>query len=192
MVPTKPRSGFPPRQKRRRGLLRDERGAVAIEFGLLALPFFAIVCAIMETAVVSLASNIFESALHDSVRMIRTGQVQDEMRTRQEAGGSYSPDDFRAVMCQRTYGLFDCGAIMLSVHTTSSFNAVSLTSPIDPDTLEWTIAETFEPGGRKDIVVAEAYYKWPTLLDIMGFNLANLGDGTVLMGSAEVWRNEPF
>ncbi len=164
-------------------IVRDDTGVTAIEFGMLALPFFAMIAAIMETGITFLARNVFESALHDSVRLIRTGQAQQQ---------SYDAEQFRAEICNHTYGLFDCGKIRMRITTIGSFTDADTVSPVDTDTAEWTIAEAYEPGGGRSIVLAQAYYKWDTLFDIFGFNLASLSDGTLLMGSAEVWRNEPF
>lgn len=161
----------------------DERGATAVEFGLLALPFFALMSATLETGLVSLASNVFESAVHDSSRLIRTGQAQNE---------NYQLADFRTQICDRGFGLFDCDKIKISVRTLNSFTVASTPLPIDVDTLDWTIVENFQPGNRRSIVIAEAYYKWDTIFDIMGFNLGSLSDGSMLMGTARVWRNEPF
>ncbi len=180
---SKPRSGFLSALRPQRSFARDERGVTMIEFGLLALPFFAIVAAIMETSVTFLASNIFESALHDSTRLIRTGQAQK---------ADYSLPTFRAKICERTYGMFDCNKIMVRVRTVPSFAEATVSDPIDPNTNDWVIVEQYQPGVSKSIVIAEVYYKWDTMFDIMGFNLQSLSDGTMLMGSAEVWRNEPF
>lgn len=180
---SKPRFKILTAWRRPATLLSDERGATAVEFGLLALPFLALVSAILETAIIFLASNIFESALQDSTRLIRTGQAHKN---------SYTIEDFRGEICDRTYGLFDCSQIKLSVRTIGTFASVNIAPPLAPDTAEWTLAEQYDPGNRKSIVVAEAYYKWDTLLDIMGFNLMSSADGTVLMGTARVWRNEPF
>lgn len=161
----------------------DKSGVTAIEFGILGLPFFAMIAVIMETSVVFLSSNIFESALHDSVRLIRTGQA---------LSANYDVESFRATMCDRTFGLFDCGAILINVREVPNFASANIINPIDKDTGDWLIGEAFSSGQRQTIMVAEAYYKWPTVMNIMGFNLATMTDGTYLMGAAEVFRNEPF
>lgn len=180
---TKKRFGLGPLLRRAGVFSRDEKGVTALEFGLLGMPFFALVAAIMETSLVFMASNIFETALHDTARLIRTGQA---------VSASYDIDDFRTGICDRTFGLFTCSAMIINVRTESTFSAVNISDPIDPDTGDWLLDNSFSPGQRNSIVVAEAYYKWETLFNIMGFNLATLSDGTVLMGTAEVFRNEPF
>jgi len=176
-------SGFLSALRLRREFARDERGVTVIEFGLLALPFFAVIAAIMETSVTFLASNILQSALHDSVRLIRTGEAQQN---------DYSLPTFRNKVCDRAFGMFDCNKLMVRVRTVNTFAAANISEPIDPDTNDWILVEQYNPGVSKSIVIAEVYYKWDTIFDIMGFNLQSLSDGTMLMGSAEVWRNEPF
>ena len=57
---------------------------------------------------------------------------------------------------------------------------------------DWTLNETYAPGTGGDVVVVQAYYKWPTLVNLPGFNFQNLPDGSRLIGSSRVFKNEPF
>ena len=59
-----------------RRFARQQDGAAAIEFGLVAAPFLALVFAIMETAMVFFAGQALETATADSARLIMTGQAQ--------------------------------------------------------------------------------------------------------------------
>ena len=59
-----------------RRLLRRQDGAAAVEFGLVAAPFLALIFAIMETAIVFFAGQALETAVADSARLILTGQAQ--------------------------------------------------------------------------------------------------------------------
>lgn len=162
---------------------RDKDGTTAVEFGLLGLPFFAMIAVILETSLVLLASNIFDSALQDTTRQIRTGQAKT---------ASHTIADFRAGMCDRLVGLFDCDAIVIVVREVSSFSAANIIDPVDQNTGNWLVTETYSSGDRQTIMVAEAYYKWETFVNIMGFNLATLSDDKFVMGAARVFRNEPF
>ena len=63
----------------RTGLSED--GAVLIEFALLAVPFFALIFAILETSITFLAQQVLDSALQDATRSIRTGQSQTSWNT---------------------------------------------------------------------------------------------------------------
>jgi Flp pilus assembly protein TadG len=178
-------------QNARRGLasrfLSDERGTTALEFGLLAVPFFAIIGAILETALVFLASQVLDSAVQDSSRLIRTGQAQT-------ATPAYQLADFNAQMCSRLFGIFDCTKLKTVVKVVTSFaTATTPTSPIDPiDPTKWTITPVFQPGSGSQVIMVQVYYKWPIILAFGGFGLATSSDGTRMLASTRVFENEPF
>ena len=174
---------------------RDERGVTAIEFGLLALPFFTIVLAILETSLIFLAGQVLDSAVQDSSRLIRTGQAQNN-------APAYTPADFRAAICAGLYGMFDCEAsddrLRVSVTVIVDFPAATITYPLntgedcDEDECDWTLADAYDPGDGGEVVLVQAYYKWPTIVNLPGFNFQTLPDGTRLLGASRVFRNEPF
>lgn len=176
--------------RRRRGFLRDERGVTAVEFGLLALPFFSIVGAILESSLVFLSGQILDSGVHDVSRIIRTGQAQ---------AASYDLVKFRAALCDRLYGLFDCSKLRIEVQVLGTFNAVNITPPIDfsctnATTCVWKTdrPEVFAPGQGSNIIVVQVYYKWPVLLNFANLSFANLPTNERVLGAASVFRNEPF
>lgn len=173
---------------------RDEGGVTAIEFGILALPFFTIVTAIVETSLVFLAGQILDSAVQDSARLIRTGQTQ---------AAAYEAADFRTAICDGLYGMFDCdaddGKLRVNVSVISDFSSASpIAYPLKvddectPTECDWTLANDYDDGVGGQVVLVRAYYKWPTVVNLPGFNLQTLPDGTRLLGSARVFMNEPF
>lgn len=169
---------------RRSGFVRDERGVTAIEFGLLAIPFFSLVGAILETAIIFLASQVLDGAVQDSSRLIRTGQAQLS---------GYTQTAYKAAVCDKLFGLFDCTKLKVKVSTLSDFaTATTAEDVIDPDTGDWELVETFNEGVGSSIVLVEAYYKWPTYLDFFGLTFATLPDNTRLLAGVRVFRNEPF
>jgi Flp pilus assembly protein TadG len=168
--------------RRGKAFARDERGVTAIEFGLLAIPFFALVGGTMETGVVSLAGQILDSAVQDSSRLIRTGQAEN---------ANFSETLFRDAICDRLHGLFDCDALRVNVSVITNFSGAALGPPVDVSG-NWTLPAAYDDGGGDSIVLVRAYYKWPTMLDIGGFSLADQPDGTRLLGAVRVFRNEPF
>ncbi len=171
------------------GLARDQCGTTIVEFGLLALPFFAIIGAILETSFFFLSTQILDSAVDLSVRLIRTGQAQAQ---------DYTADTFRNAICDNLMSLFDCSPnkLRVDVETVSTFSSASFSYPLemDEDTgeYEWTDTQAYTPGDGSEIVAVRVYYKWPTMLDLMGFNLSNAGEGYRLMASVRVFKNEPF
>jgi Flp pilus assembly protein TadG len=185
---------------RRRGFARDESGVTAIEFGLLALPFFSILGAILETSLVFLSGQVLDSAVQDASRFIRTGQAQQAGVT---AAG------FKTMVCDRVYGLIsDCNSLHVEVDVIDAFSEVDMTAPVNWECGEplagetpaqaadrcagWTRPESYTPGGGSSIVTVQVYYKWPVIVPFGGLGLANLPDGRRVMGAATVFRNEPF
>jgi Flp pilus assembly protein TadG len=174
---------FGRRTKRRTGFLADQRGALAIEFAILALPFFALVGAIIETAEVFLGSQLLDSAVQDASRLVRTGQAQGN-------SPPYTISDFRNAVCDHLFGLFNCDNLEIKVSTVTDFADATASVPATPaDLAAWT---GYEPGTGSSIVMVQVYYKWPVILNFGGFSLATSSDGTHLMGAVRVFENEPF
>lgn len=165
-----------------RRLLRHEDGTAAIEFALVALPFLALVFAIIETAMVFFANQVLETAATDSARLIMTGQAQSEGLTK---------DTFKNEVCGHVYGLFDCqNGIYVDVETYSSFSAVNMSSPLDTSGKLDTSNFKYDPGGPGDIVVVRLVYQWPVFVSMLG--LSNMAGDNRLMMATVAFRNEPY
>lgn len=170
-----------------RRFVRDERAATALEFAILGIPFFAIIGAILETALIFLASQILDSAVQDASRYIRTGQAQSHTP-------AYQLADFNTLVCNRLFGIFDCSKLKIQVKKVTNFtSAQTTTSPLDPnDPTKWVLTPSFDDGSGSDVIMVQVYYKWPVILNFDGLNLMSNSDGTHLLGSVRVFANEPF
>lgn len=179
--------GRPLLSRRRSRFVADQRGATAVEFALLGVPFFAIIGAILETSVVFLSGQVLESAVQDTSRLIRTGQAK---------GVIVSAADFKDRVCDRLYGLFgDCSGVHVEVDTIVDFNSIAISAPVDwtcESNCQWNRPETYTPGQGSSIVVVQVYYKWPVFLSLGDMTLANLPDQKRLLATSAVFRNEPF
>ena len=163
----------------RRRFLKSDAGTTAIEFGLLALPFFAIIGAIFETAVVFFASQVLDAAVNDSSRLIKTGQAHV---------ANYTAASYRSAICQSLYGLFDCAQLRIKVSPVANFTGANIGATTDPITGAWTFAESYNHGAGDSIILVEAYYKWPILLSAFDFNLSNIPDNTRMVSAVRVFR----
>lgn len=165
-----------------RRLMRREDGTVAIEFAFVAMPFFALLVATIETSLIFFAGQTLETAVADSARMIMTLQAQNQ-------GFDYSA--FKSQICSRIHGLFDCAnGIKLDVNTATAFSAANTAQPLDANG-NLTISNTYNPGGPGDIVVVRVVYQWPVWAQFFGINLINASGNTKLLMSTAVFRNEP-
>jgi Flp pilus assembly protein TadG len=117
--PAAPTASF---RKLLRRFRRDRRGSLAVEFALVVPVFFALLFAIIETAMVFFAGQVLETMTQDSARMIMTGQAQT---------AGYAQTDFKKVVCDRIPALFSCADLYVDVQSYPAFSNVTITDPID-------------------------------------------------------------
>lgn len=166
-----------------RRLMRDRRGVTAVEFGIVALPFFALLMAIIEAAMAFFAGQHLDTGLNDAARLIRTGQAQ---------AGAYDAARFKQEVCNRIPALINCnGSLTVDVRVPTSFSSANFSIPtasgnFDPAQTQYNI------GGSSSVVVARAFYKWPSFANLLGSSLSNQADKTILLVSTAAFRNEPF
>ena len=173
------------KQQRRRAFHRNESGATAVEFGLIAAPFIALLMGTIQTFLVFFAGQQLQTVVTQASRLILTGQAQDQ---------GLSQSAFAQKLCADVVVLFTCSNIMIDVQAYSSFSAATTGMP----TLTFngsgqvTNAWQYNPGSPGQIVVVRAVYQWPVFLGPLGFNLSNLPNGNrQIMGTA-VFKNEPY
>lgn len=166
-----------------RRFVRHQDGAAAVEFGMIAAPFLALVFAIMETAMVFFAGQTLETAASDSARLIMTGQAQTQ---------GFDQAKFKEAVCSKVHGVFDCASgISIDVKTYSSFSSVDLSSPVDSNgNLKTNF--TYQPGGPGEIVVVRLMYQWPVYVSLLGLNLADMAGSKRLIVATSAFRNEPY
>jgi Flp pilus assembly protein TadG len=167
-----------------RRLAREQDGAAAIEFGLVAAPFLALMFAIIETAVIFFAGQALETAGADSARLIMTGQAQTQ---------GFDQTKFKQAVCARIYGLFNCsGGLYVDVKKYTSFASINAGKPIDANGNLQTGSFGYQPGGPGDIVVVRLMYQWPVYVSLLGLNLSDMAGGKRLLLSTIAFRNEPY
>jgi len=184
------------RRTRRRGRLlsrfiKNREGATAVEFAIVALPFFALLFAIIETALVFWSTQVLETAVADASRKIYTGQFQSE------TAGMMDPEEiaekFRDDVCERVVALFNCRS-MVKVDIQrfpSGFPGTGLPPPITDGNFD-TSGFNYAPSGPSEIVVVRAAMAYPVVVSLMNPSFASLNDGKRLIMASAAFRNEPF
>ncbi len=119
----------------------------------------------------------------DSARLIMTGQAQ-------EAG--WGKEDFKAQVCSRIHGLFDCvGGVYVDVKTYENFAAITNDTPLTDGKIDESKLN-YSPGTPGQIEVVTLYYQWPIYVSLLGNNLANLSGNKRLLVATAVFCNEPY
>lgn len=170
---------------------RNKRGSAAIEFGIVALPFFVMLFAIFEFALMFLAGEVLATASQDSARLIFTNQAQDQ---------KFDALAFKKDLCARLGNtLFDCQAgaldkgVMIDVKVVPQFTTVSasdLAPPIDANGELTGLSYTSPPPGST--VIVRTFYKWPLLVNFDGYSLASVaGQQFRYLTATAAFRVEP-
>jgi len=162
---------------------RAREGAAAVEFALIAAPFFLLIFATLEVALFFLGSTIIENGVNEAARSIRTGQLQQSGQT---------VEDFRGAICERISSVADCSRIQLDVRTFDSFSSSSMTSPLNADGEIDDTNFTFDPGGGGDVVVVRVFYDWQLMVPGVVSGMTNMSGNKRLISATAVFRNEPF
>lgn len=172
---------------------RERRGSAVVEFALVAPLFFAMLFAIMETALMFFAAQVLETGTQDSSRLMLTNQAQN---------ASMLQSDFETNLCDRVKLMFNCGpssganGITVMVKSYPAGTDIPAADLVDPITSGvFTGASSYVLPTPGSTVLIRTFYKWPLFVTQLGYNLANLGRNTAspqrLLASTAVFRVEP-
>jgi Flp pilus assembly protein TadG len=167
--------------------LRARRGAMAVEFALVVLPFLVMLFAVLELGLVFMVSTSLENATEAAGRRIRTGEFQ--------TSGSTSKADFKTVVCNNmTWLASSCTTnLYVDVRTFADFTTLSNAPALagagfNPNATCWS------PGEPTDIVLVRTYYEWTLITPLLNAALENkgAGSGKRLISAMTTFRNEPY
>jgi len=167
---------------------KDNEGATAIEFALVALPFFALVFAIIELAVIFFISSALNHAVSETGRLLRVGQFQN-------CGGA---PVFKAHVCDNMNNLGQCrNNLSIDVVSEPQFSQITLPDPQEPVTDP--AGDTTTPDGTYDSpaastpVVIRATFHYRLALPPQLTRLETTpGTGTRILKATTAFRTEPF
>lgn len=163
----------------------DRRGGVATEFALVALPFLAILFAVLQVGVVFLAENELETAVEKSARQLLTGSAQQ---------ASVTQSQFISTVCSYLPTLFSCSGINVDLQVATSFSAATTSKPTLTYNAQGQVTNSwaFNTGAAGSILVLRVLYQFPVLPVTFGLNLANLPNGSHLLMATSVLQVEPY
>jgi Flp pilus assembly protein TadG len=172
----------------------SRRGSAAVEFALVAPIFFALLFAVIETALMFFAGQVLETITQNSARVVLTGQAQSGSVTACAVSGvstACTQTTFKAYVCAQIPALFDCSKLYVDVTSFSSFSAVTLSSHIDGSG-NFDTTTSYSPGSAGDIVVVRLFYQWPLFVTGLGYNISNLTGNKRLLVATAAFKNEPY
>lgn len=174
----------------RRRFWSDRQGVTAIEFGLLAAPFFLLLLGTLEVSAIFLTETSLTQALETNVRVIRTGAAQT-------SAPAVTAAQFQQRVCdtmRQTLPNVDCGRLHIDVRAFGSF-AAGLTANAPPPTVNGAFDPTqlaYNPGGGDETILARAYYEYTVITPMLSLLMADLSNNVRLLQSTDLFRSEPF
>jgi Flp pilus assembly protein TadG len=163
---------------------RNSRASAAVEFALVAPVFFALLFAIVETALMFFASQVLETVAQESARQIMTGQSQ--------AAGNTAATFITNVVCNQTQPVLNCNSINVDVESDpSQFSNLNIAYPVTNGSFDATKLN-FNPGGSCSVVTVTLYYQWQMFVTGLGYNISNLKGNIRLLSATAAFRNEPY
>lgn len=176
----------------------------AVEFGLLAFPFFLLVFATIEAFIAFAGEQLLENAVDTMGRQIRTGQITFGMGRTTDL----TEAQFRTKFCQEISLMIRCAdeenaddqKLYLDVRQFASFADAPKGIPRKSDALYADLDPTgfaYKPGGPGTINIVRAYYRWEVMTDLVRPYITNIRpEGELptdyLMVATSAFRNEAY
>lgn len=158
---------------------RREDGAAAVEFALVAAPFFILLLVIFETATVLFTDISLQNGVTAASRLIRTGQLQNS---------GLGKEDFRKAICDNVMLYVDCSKIRLAVRRATA----APPTPVNMSTIDEPAKEKWEESKASEWVLVQVTYDWQLFIPALS-QLSNSTNGKVRhMTAGAVFRNEPY
>ena len=174
-------------------LRRDDRGATAIEFAIVGLPFFMTVIGILVVGLLTFGSSSLDYAVQKASRQIMVGQTQTSSLTASQFQ--------QTILCPLLpAGLFDCSKLVVSLTSFAVANyqvdgnyADHYYEYLTPDHsgLKVPTGPSFCLGAGGSYQVLQVTYPFPVLFSFLSGS-PQMINGKYIMMSSLTFKNEPF
>ncbi len=173
---------------------RDDSGATAVEFAIVALPFMMLMFGIMTVCLYFFTNFSLENAAWAAARAVRTGQLQ-------QGKGAYSgvmtledrKNAFKAALCSKAPSFLHCSSrVVVIVQSNTSFGGIVEPQCAVNGTLINQSAAAFDTGGASSVVLITVCYPWEFANQLPFLKFGTLNNGAALMQASVTFRTEPY
>lgn len=155
-------------------------GGPAAEFALVAPIFIVVVYATVQCAIIYICNAYLETGAEAAARQVLTNQST-----------SLTAAQFKTAVCNNLPALFNCASVMVGLQPATSMTSIATAAPAFNSDGTLTNSLPYVQPQPSQIGVLQVMYQWPVIGLPLGFSFANLGNGTYLMMSTQVFRVEP-
>ncbi len=177
---------------------RSEDGATAVEFSIVATPFFMFIFALIGFSFFFFNMNSIEMGMDAASRLIRTGQATANSQT------PLTVDQFKQKICDGAGRWINCNNLQVFAQHWSNWVPGPNDPPLNPSDCvdsNSTVIQNSAPGSSpianytgtaSDIVIVTTCYKWDFASKIPFLKIGNMPDGSMMMQTATAFRSEPY
>ena len=164
--------------------IKSRRGAAAIEFAFVVLPFFALLLGILEIGILLLVNAMVDTAASDTSRLIRTGQAQI---------GDLKPAEVRQRFCAKmaVFGQDCTSRTHVDIRVVEGFTSNTIPDPMATGTFNPDIM-TYQPGLPGDFILVRIWFEHPIVTPLISRAVTRDSTNKVRLQSTLAFRNEPY
>jgi Flp pilus assembly protein TadG len=172
-----------------------ERGAVAVEFSLIIIPFLLLLFGTLEVGLMLMAILMMNMGSAEIAREIRVGTAQASGMTEAQ---------FVSRVCSEAFTLVNCNSrLRADLRTFPNWNSAAL----PPDLVDnagpgnaanWDDGLAWDPNsGASQIVMVRVMYEWNVMTPLIGAvmrdsRFSGPGENKFVLSVGQVFLNEPF
>lgn len=165
---------------------RARDGATAVEFGLIAMPFFMLLFAIIETGMLFFTAGVVDKAVYNAGRQIMVGAV-----ARTPGPPAAKLAKFKTDLCNQLSWFMNCNDLVLDVQAFKTYGDTNLNIPVRNGDLDMASLPRFNPGNAGEIVLVRVYYPVTVYTSFLD-GMPNLSGNRRLVMGVYAFKNEPF
>lgn len=167
---------------------RDDSGATAVEFAMIATPFFALLFGTFGIGIYQFTQFSLQNAVDQAARQIRTGTYQTGGAT----GGVMTTQEFKTAVCSKAAAFIDCTSKLKVFIVTpgTSFSSATTNAPActaaDPASTTTTVT-----AGSNTIVLVLACYTFDLAASLPYLQLGPTKGSAAVIQASSVFKTEP-
>jgi Flp pilus assembly protein TadG len=167
-------------------------GGPAAEFAVVAPIFIVVIFATVQCVIIYFGNASLETATEEAARMVLTNNaVTTTTSNGQTTTTAMTAAQFQTAVCSNLPTFFSCPSVLISLQPATSETSITTAAPTFNSNGTLKNGLPYQQPSPGQIAVLQVMYQWPVIGLPFGVSFANLGNGTYLMVSTQVFRVEP-
>ena len=171
--------------------VKNEQGTSAVEFGIVALPFFLFTLGLIGVGLYFFTMSSLSYGVEAAARQIRTGQAQK---------AALSVGEFKNLVCLAAGSYINCNKLTVLVQSGDNWTDISPQACVNsnnvqsPSTGSSSDAISTYTGVASEVVLVTLCYQWDLAQSFSFLKLGKNADGTgsAIVQAATAFRTEPY